>query len=73
MPGVPVLRPDRGSESARIHIRATYLDAWPIPIMTKVTSKAFEPLEEVTEQDIVRIVKESLERDFKVYDRLAEI
>lgn len=41
--------------------------------MTKVTSKAFEPLEEVTEQDIVRIVKESLERDFKVYDRLAEI
>lgn len=41
--------------------------------MPEKTDKAFEPLEEVTEQDIVRIVKESLERDFKVYNRLAEI
>lgn len=35
--------------------------------------KLFEPLEEVTEADIIRIVDESLKRDFKVYDRLAEI
>lgn len=41
--------------------------------MTKKTDETFEPLEKVTEQDIVRIVKESLERDFKVYNRLAEI
>lgn len=35
--------------------------------------KTFEPLKSVTIQDIEDIVDESLSRNYKVYNRLAEI
>lgn len=34
---------------------------------------SFEPLDKFTEQDVIRIVDDALRRDFKVFDRLAEI
>ena len=41
--------------------------------MAKEGRKSFEPLENVTERDVEKIVDEALARNFKVYDRLAEI
>ena len=33
----------------------------------------FEPIQDVTDEDVKRIIHQALVRDFKVYDRLAEI
>ena len=40
---------------------------------SKKPRKTFEPIENVTDEDVKRIIHKALVRDFKVYDRLAEI
>lgn len=41
--------------------------------MPKARRKNFESLENVTERDVKKIVDEALAKNFKVYNRLAEI
>ena len=42
-------------------------------MIQKKPRKTFEPIENVTDEDVKRIIHKALVRDFKVYDRLAEI
>ena len=39
----------------------------------KKSRRTFEPIENVTDKDVERIIHEALVRNFRVYDRLAEI
>lgn len=40
---------------------------------SKKERRTFEPLERITVEDVEKIVEEDLDKNFRVYDRLAEI